>query len=180
MGLVPDHWGPYVWGAIHLICLGAPEKLDMSQQQAYKFFFEHLPFVLPCASCAKHLAENLQKVPINDYLSSRDLLFEWSVKLHNVVNVMLKKKEVSLEEAKTYWDAICRGNKTNILNGKVVNNSGCDIEHTDTNRPKKKYYLYYLLLLIIFMLLFYIGYLYGKGSATRAFRNMPQMTRRRS
>lgn len=106
MGLAPNHWGPHVWAAIHLICLGAPEQLSSSQQQAYRTFFEGLAYVLPCASCSKHLLQNLEKVPISQSLSGREELFAWSVRLHNTVNEMLGKQTMSLEDAKERWQAM--------------------------------------------------------------------------
>lgn len=111
MGLVPSHWGPHVWAAIHLICLGAPDTLDSSQQQSYRSFFEGLPYVLPCATCATHLLQNLEKVPISGHLGSKDELFEWSVKLHNVVNEMLGKPPLSLEDAKRRWMSMAAESK---------------------------------------------------------------------
>lgn len=110
MGLSPDHWGPYVWAAIHLICLGAPDTLDASQQQAYRSFFNQLPYVIPCSTCANHLRENLSKVPIDNALTGNKELFAWSVKLHNLVNMQLKKPEVSLEDATTHWSSTCINN----------------------------------------------------------------------
>lgn len=107
MGMSPDHWGPYVWASIHLICLGAPETIDTSQQQAYRTFFSQLPYVIPCATCARHLQENLVHVPIDEALTGREALFAWSVKLHNLVNTQLKKPTITLEEARKHWMTTC-------------------------------------------------------------------------
>ena len=107
MGLVPDHWGPYVWASIHLICIGAPEVLDASQQLHYKVFFNTLPYVIPCEKCSTHLKENLQKLPVDDRLTGRADLFKWSVDLHNVVNEMLGKPVMSYKDAEAKWKAIC-------------------------------------------------------------------------
>ncbi len=110
MGLTPAYWGPHVWAAIHLICLGAPESFTSGDAASYRVFFENLPNVLPCDVCKNHLIENLRQVPIDTALSSgRDALFAWSVKLHNAVNVMLGKPIVSLEDAQAHWLSIARG-----------------------------------------------------------------------
>lgn len=152
MGLIPDHWGPYVWGAIHLICLGAPDKLDSVQQQAYKSFFEQLPYVLPCSSCAEHLQQNLGKVPITSSLATRDELFAWSVRLHNLVNSQLQKPQLSLEQARDHWDRICRGAKE----------KGCE-DHTQGAYAESsgvKWMFIYFFVATFFMAL---GYLLGKS-----------------
>lgn len=108
MGLAPDHWGPHLWAAIHLICLGAPETLDASQQQAYRDFFHALPSVLPCVTCAEHLRANLKTIPIDNALASNTDLFSWSVNLHNLVNSQLKKPNMTLDVATKQWKTPCR------------------------------------------------------------------------
>lgn len=103
MAVPREKWGPFIWGAIHMICLGAPPSLDAIQQEEYRTFFLNLPKVLPCAECAEHLKQNLSKVPIDTALLGRDTLFEWSVNLHNVVNRMLGKPGMPLPKAKAFW-----------------------------------------------------------------------------
>jgi hypothetical protein len=105
MGIHPTIFGPYVWAAIHLICLGAPKHLDEHQKTAYKKFFMLLPSVIPCRNCGNHLQENLQHVPIDDFLNSNTDLFTWSVKLHNIVNLQLHKPQLSEIEAETFWSS---------------------------------------------------------------------------
>jgi hypothetical protein len=105
MGIQPVVFGPYIWAAIHLICLGAPKELDSNLKQRYKAFFELLPTVLPCRNCGKHLEENLVKLPIDNYLNTSADLFTWSVKLHNLVNSQLNKKQISEDEARKFWSS---------------------------------------------------------------------------
>jgi len=105
----PSAWGPFVWSAIHLICLGAPSELSSFEQEQYQQFFNYLTLVIPCASCRVHLKENLRRLPIQSYLKSRDSLFEWSVKLHNLVNQKLGVKEWAIDDAKKHWDKVASG-----------------------------------------------------------------------
>lgn len=113
MGISPNAWGPYAWGTIHLFCLGAPETLDAKAQKAFREFFEHLPYVLPCPACQQHLLENLDKVQLTeDALATRESLFAWSVRLHNLVNLQTKKPEMSVERAKEHWTAVMNGQVT--------------------------------------------------------------------
>lgn len=167
MGLVPDHWGPYVWGAIHLICLGAPEKLDSTQQQAYRQFFEQLPYVLPCASCSEHLQQNLGKVPISGSLATREDLFAWSVRLHNLVNAQLKKPELSLDQARQYWDAICRGTKTPGKGCEEGANSGFNM----SSKKVATFSWTTLYFVLVFLFGLFIGYfLFHSSSNYSQFR----------
>ena len=104
MGISPEIWGPYVWGALHLVCLGAPEKLDAAQRIAYQTFVTQLPYVIPCSTCAEHLLANLKTLPVEAALDGRDSLFSWSVRLHNLVNQQLKKPTITEDEAKRHWE----------------------------------------------------------------------------
>jgi hypothetical protein len=98
-----NDFGPKMWGTIHFIALGYPNKPSEENKKQYQAFYEGLVNVIPCEECSKHLRDNLQKVDIVPYLKSSDSLFEWTVKLHNVVNVMLGKPEWTLEKAKQYY-----------------------------------------------------------------------------
>ena len=119
MGISPECWGPYMWGAIHLICLGAPAEIDQASRSAYVMFFQQLPYILPCSTCATHLLENLKKDPVEPHLSGRESLFMWSVGLHNIVNRQLGKKEMHLEQARKHWESVCNGQNKSAHAGKT-------------------------------------------------------------
>lgn len=122
MGISPECWGPYMWGAIHLISLGAPEQIDSATKNAYSLFFQQLPFILPCASCARHLQENLANSPVEGHLQGRESLFAWSVQLHNTVNRQLGKPEMPLAQARAHWDNVCKGTKSQATPVNVATN----------------------------------------------------------
>lgn len=105
----PSAWGPHVWSAIHLICLGAPVQLSDAEQEQYQQFINYLALVIPCATCRQHLKENLRAVPVAKYLSGRDKLFEWSVRIHNLVNASLGKPEWNVDAALEHWEKVSRG-----------------------------------------------------------------------
>lgn len=109
MGISPECWGPYMWGAIHLISLGAPDQIDSASKNAYAMFFQQMPYILPCASCARHLQENLTNLPVEAHLQGKETLFAWSVQLHNTVNRQLGKPEMPLAQAREHWEKVCRG-----------------------------------------------------------------------
>jgi len=116
MGLQPEYFGPYIWATIHLICLGAPSKLDEYQKQAFRIFFYQLPFIIPCGSCGKHLQENLKDNSIENALNKgNDALFKWSVNLHNIVNKQLNKQEISYEDAYDHWKKISEGKEEKVI-----------------------------------------------------------------
>lgn len=103
-GLDPTVWGPYVWGSIHSIAIGAPDVLDPTQKNAYRIFFNQLPTIIPCHKCQQHLYNHLSLNPIEPHLDGGGkTMFAWSVAMHNSVNKTLNKKELTLDEATAYW-----------------------------------------------------------------------------
>lgn len=96
-------WGPSLWKSIHYIAAFYPEKPSNAQISQYKKFYTELHHVIPCHTCAQNYKVHLQQLPIEPYLKSRDLLFSWTVDLHNIVNRALNKREWSLEEARKVY-----------------------------------------------------------------------------
>lgn len=126
MGLEPVTWGPHVWAAIHIICLGAPEVFQGNDHLSYFKFFDSLPYVLPCEKCREHLKQHMEKNPIDAALSGgRSTLFSWSVKLHNAVNRSLNKPEMSVEDARRHWNSVLYGAKTNQKDAHVMSRTSC-------------------------------------------------------
>jgi hypothetical protein len=67
--------------------------------EQYRQFFSNLWKVIPCEKCALNYKRHLEELPIED----NGALFEWTVKLHNIVNRELGKNEMSLSAAKTMY-----------------------------------------------------------------------------
>lgn len=131
MGIAPENWGPYVWSAIHLICLGAPESFSGSDTSGYRAFFTNLASILPCKACQEHLRSNLNELSIESALAGgRETLFRWSVNLHNVVNQQLGKPVMPYEEAKRFWN--------DVATGKVKCFSNSMDDHTPKGLKSKK------------------------------------------
>ena len=108
--LAPTVWGPTTWACLHLLCMGAPERLEAQQRRSMQSFIESLGEILPCAKCRDHFRENLTVYPLNDEaLQTSAAIFAWSVNVHNRVNTVLGKKTWSLEEAKGHWSSVAKG-----------------------------------------------------------------------
>ncbi len=127
--LSPTIWGNSIWASIHYIALGAPLQLNQQDKQNYKNFFLAIGNVLPCQKCIHNFQKHLYEIPIDNYLNTRDQLFEWTVKLHNIVNLEQKKQQWTVDQAKLHY----------------LNN----------NKPIK-YNLYYVLCLSFFIILIFL------------------------
>lgn len=99
-------WGTHLWNSIHFIALGYPTEPTESDRHYYKQFFENIGHVLPCKKCTVHFNNNLQALPIDQYLTNSDTLFDWTVKMHNLVNSDLGKPLWSTENAKQHYSKL--------------------------------------------------------------------------
>jgi hypothetical protein len=102
MTLRKDQWGPYFWNTIHYTALGYPEDTPSVDIRAkYKDFYEALGFVIPCMKCSKNYINHIREIPIDPFLVSRDMLFKWTVNIHNIVNKEIGKPHWNEEIAKS-------------------------------------------------------------------------------
>ena len=99
-----NRWGNSYWFTIHHTAIFAPSVLNDNWKLSYKSFISGLQWTLPCNECRHHIEENLaeleaKNISIDDYLTTNLKIFEFTVILHNSVNVMLNKPEITLREA---------------------------------------------------------------------------------
>lgn len=98
--LNPKIWGPHAWAFMHSVTLAYPKEPTRTDKINYRNFFHAIHPVLPCDSCRRHAAQNMQSVPLTDEaLASRTSLVRWCIDLHNEVNKMGHKKQLSIEDA---------------------------------------------------------------------------------
>lgn len=135
MGLDPNKWGPKGWFFLHSIALNYPQNPTNRDKQNYKIFFESLQHVLPCQQCAIHYSNNIKNNPIDDFLNDNISINKWLVNIHNIVNKLNDKPELSYNEFLTIYK--------NIYN----NVSDCNI---------------YIYLIVAFVLLIVSFYLYKR------------------
>ena len=91
----PNIWGPHAWHFLHTVTLFYPINPTPKQKKIYKLFFHNLADVLPCSHCSSNYKFHLKQHPIDDFLHNRQTLVSWLVKIHNLTNQNLKKKNQS-------------------------------------------------------------------------------------
>ena len=94
----PKFWGPHGWYFLHSVTMNYPKNPTDQDKQIYFNFFKSLENVLPCEKCAYHYSKNLEKLPLEPALESRDKLVRWLIGVHNEVNKETGKREYSYEE----------------------------------------------------------------------------------
>ena len=95
----PNVWGPILWTTIHIVALGYPKEPTFSEKRAAKEFYESLTHLIPCPICKLHYQQHLKENPLTPSLDSRHDLFQWTVKIHNLVNKELGKPEYTEQDA---------------------------------------------------------------------------------
>ena len=101
----PKIWGPHAWDFMLSVAMTYPDNPSEDVANRYKNFYYSLADVLPCLVCREHYKENLQSLPLDNYLGNSKLLSKWVVQIHNIVNRINKKRIVGYEEAlKLYFE----------------------------------------------------------------------------
>lgn len=99
----PSTWGPFFWHTMHLVALGYPKKPTYAEKRAAKEFYESFTHLIPCPVCKMHYAEHLKKNPVTPSLDTKSDLFEWTVRIHNLVNKDLDKPLYTEAEAVLFY-----------------------------------------------------------------------------
>ena len=97
MGYSPKIWGPEAWHFIHFVALNYPVDPTEIDKKRYSRFFYSLQHTLPCEGCSYNFSEKIKNTPPR--LESRKSLFEWTVDMHNEVNISHGKPKVSYDDA---------------------------------------------------------------------------------
>jgi hypothetical protein len=99
-----EHWGKYLWGFLHTIsiCDFDSSETNFRIQEPIKNNIKMLTDSIPCNSCKDHFIKKLSSIDILD-LNKSNVLFYWTVDLHNEINKKIGKKEISYSEAINIW-----------------------------------------------------------------------------
>jgi len=66
--------------------------------------------LIPCPVCRQHYVSHIKTAPIEPFLDNRNDLIDWTLKLHNKVNLDLAKPTITREQFfKAYEDMCDRG-----------------------------------------------------------------------
>ena len=162
MPLGPDVWGPHGWKFLHFVAIGYPKNPTDEDKLNYKNFFTMIPNILPCSICSDHYSKNLIKYPLtNEILTDRIKLFNWTVDMHNEVNITNNKNKIN-------YDLAFKLLLTNFTNDiKDEHQITHNAKKKNTNNvintiklSKKSNYWYYLILLVgLIILILYIYYI---------------------
>ena len=105
MNLDSKVWGPHYWFVLYSIAVTYPNTPNNVTKKKYYDFIQNLPIFLPHDEISNHFSNMLNKYPVTPYLDSRDSFTRWVHFIHNRINVILNKPEITLKEAyQLYYD----------------------------------------------------------------------------
>lgn len=97
--LDPAIWGPHYWFVLQTIALTYPEVPTAVTKRKYYDFIQNLPLFIPNTKIGDRFLDLLDKFPVSPYLDSRDSFIRWMHFIHNKINAMLDKEELTLLDA---------------------------------------------------------------------------------
>uniref|UniRef100_A0A6C0LJY0 thiol oxidase n=1 Tax=viral metagenome TaxID=1070528 RepID=A0A6C0LJY0_9ZZZZ len=129
-------WGPSYWFVLMTIAVSYPIKPNTITKKKYYEFIHNLPLFIPDEHIGNKFSKLLDKYPITPYLDSREMFTRWVHFIHNRINVILGKPEVTLGEAMSNYHEKYKE----------------EIEVVNHFTKWKKVYLYAVTLLFLIML----------------------------
>jgi len=111
-GVKTRSWGKQAWRFIHVVAMNYPLNPSDEDVASYFSFFQSLCHILPCKFCRKHFCTLTRKkggaFELKKSLfcqkktdapgTARERLFMYTLRLHNCINIRLKKKDVKSVE----------------------------------------------------------------------------------
>lgn len=92
----PEVWGPHYWFFLQTVAHTYPEFPNSVTKRKYYDFIQNLPLFIPNAKIGDKFSGLLDSFPVSPYLDGRDSFIRWVHFMHNKVNLMLGKTEISL------------------------------------------------------------------------------------
>ena len=138
----PRIWGPPAWTFLHSVTLAYPDKPTETDKKNYKDFFYKLQPVLPCLKCSNNYLKHIQEDPVDNHLTDKESLVKWLVEMHNKVNRLYDKPEVTYDKMLDNYKSLYSITNYNMFDKNITNYS--------------KPYINNILLLFLFIILIFV------------------------
>jgi len=92
----PSVWGPHYWFFLHTVAESYPLHPTNITKRKYYDLLMNMPLFIPNVEIGNKLSEMLDAYPPQPYLDNRESFVRWVHFLHNKVNVLIGKDEISL------------------------------------------------------------------------------------
>ncbi len=95
----PDVWGPHYWFFLQTIAHTYPLTPNSVTKRKYYDLIQNIPLFIPNPEIGDNFIALLDRYPISPYLDNRDSFIRWIHFIHNRINRLLGKEELTLFEA---------------------------------------------------------------------------------
>ena len=99
MIFTPDVWGKHYWFFLHTVAESYPVSPNSVTKRKYYDLIQNFPLFIPIEEMGNKFSELLDKYPVTPYLDTKESFVRWVNFIHNKINNMLGKNEVSLRLA---------------------------------------------------------------------------------
>lgn len=99
MIFTPDVWGPHYWFFLHTVAESYPVSPNSVTKRKYYDLIQNFPLFIPIEEMGNKFSELLDKYPVTPYLDTKESFVRWVNFIHNKINNMLGKNEISLRLA---------------------------------------------------------------------------------
>lgn len=103
------NWGPKLWYVLHCIAYNYPDCPNSTTKRKYYDFIQNVPLFIPDIEMSDNFSVFLDKYPVSPYLCNRDSFMRWVHFIHNKINHLIGKEEISL------YEGLDRFNKCNEI-----------------------------------------------------------------
>jgi len=89
-------WGPHYWFFLHTVAESYPMHPNDITKRKYYDLIHNMPLFIPDSDIGDKFSRMIDKYPVSPYLDNRDSFVRWVHFIHNKINIMLGKEELSL------------------------------------------------------------------------------------
>lgn len=95
----PDVWGPKYWFFLHTVAMTYPKNPNAITKRKYYDLILNMPLFIPKSDIGDKFGDLLLNYPVTPYLDNRDSFIRWVWFIHNKINKILDKEQISLYES---------------------------------------------------------------------------------
>ena len=95
----PNIWGPHYWFFLMTIAFSYPDTPNAVTKRKYYDFIMNLPIFIQNSEIGSRFSVLLDKYPVTPYLDNKESFIKWVHFIHNKVNIIIGKEEISYSEA---------------------------------------------------------------------------------
>tara|TARA_B100001094_G_C17557426_1_gene496712 strand:+ start:25 stop:486 length:462 start_codon:yes stop_codon:yes gene_type:complete len=119
----PRIWGPPAWTFLHSVTLAYPDNPTETDRTNYGKFFNNLQPVLPCLKCSNNYLTHIKEDPVENNLKDKESLVKWLIEMHNKVNRLYDKPEVTYDEMLDNYKKLYNVSSNSMFDKNITNYS---------------------------------------------------------